>query len=326
MLRRERQIGQHIVLTVGQHHCRLWPALLHGPHHFCDLRLGRLLIPLGEDGAHRRRHHGLVAMGHVGQDVAHEVHPAPLPGCAGQHAGDGFLKSQVSIADHQSHPFQATSHQTPQKGHPEAGFLTGADVHAQDLPLARLPDTNGNDHRHAHDAMVLTHLDVQRIQPQVGIAGFQRPVAEGGHHLVQVPAQAGDLALVHAAQPQALDQLVDLARADAGDVGLLDNGHQGLLCSPSGLQEARVVDSLPQLGNAQRDLSDARLPGALPETVALRDAFRATLVTFSADLFADLQFHEELGQQSDAFPQEVAIEFDAHLAQVVTQCYNWFGH
>jgi hypothetical protein len=49
-----------------------------------------------------------------------------------------------------------------------------------------------------------------------------------------------DLAL-RDAQAERLHHLVDLARRDAGDVGLLDHGHERLLGAAARLQEAREV-------------------------------------------------------------------------------------
>src|SRR5690606_2514335 len=63
-------------------------------------------------------------------------------------------------------------------------------------------------------------------------------VAELGHLLVQLLADAGDLTLADAFQAQGLHQVVHLPGADAVDVSLLDDGQQGPFGPPAWLQEA----------------------------------------------------------------------------------------
>jgi hypothetical protein len=60
------------------------------------------------------------------------------------------------------------------------------------------------------------------VQEQVRITAFQRPRPEGVDVLIQCPADPADLALADP-QPEALDELIDPARRDAADVGLLDH-------------------------------------------------------------------------------------------------------
>jgi hypothetical protein len=56
-----------------------------------------------------------------------------------------------------------------------------------------------------------------------------------------------------------LDQLVDRARRDAQDIGVLDNGGQRLLGHPTRLKKVRKIAALAQFGDAQFDRSDPRL-------------------------------------------------------------------
>src|SRR3989344_5544517 len=64
-----------------------------------DLRCA-FLIGLKEDLADRGGDDSVLALGHIGQGIAHEVHPAALPGGA-HDAGDRALEALVSIGDDQ---------------------------------------------------------------------------------------------------------------------------------------------------------------------------------------------------------------------------------
>jgi hypothetical protein len=94
------------------------------------------------------------------------------------------------------------------------------------------------------------HLQVGGVDPQVGPVAFQRAVEEGRDPLVDFGAEPGDLALRDAAHAERLDEVVDRARRDALDVGLLDDGGQRLLRQPPRLQEAGEVRALPELRDA----------------------------------------------------------------------------
>src|SRR5579863_5689583 len=72
-------------------------------------------------------------------------------------------------------------------------------------------------------------LDVGRVEPEVGPLAFQGPVEEGGDLVVDLAAQAADLALGNAGHAHRTDQLVDRAGRDALDVGFLDHRGERLL-------------------------------------------------------------------------------------------------
>ena len=57
---------------------------------------------------HGRCHHVLARFGHVRQQVAQEVHPAPLPAAALEHPPDRCRQAQVGVRDHQPGSSQAT--------------------------------------------------------------------------------------------------------------------------------------------------------------------------------------------------------------------------
>jgi hypothetical protein len=102
----------------------------------------------------------------------------------------------------------------------------------------------GDDDRLGHHGGAVVGLHVGGVEEHVGQARVaERPVAEGGHELVELvelAADAGDLAL---ADPD-LDthgrhQVVHLARRDAVDVGFHDDGPEGTVDPPPRLQEGR---------------------------------------------------------------------------------------
>jgi len=77
----------------------------------------------------------------MGQDIAHEVHPATLPGGV-QDFGNRRLEPLMRIRDHQLDAAQAAPGQRAQKLDPEGLGLGGADRHAQHLAPAVAHRTN----------------------------------------------------------------------------------------------------------------------------------------------------------------------------------------
>src|SRR3990170_8112281 len=76
------------------------------------------------------------------------------------------------------------------------------------LSLAALSNAGGDDQRLAHDAMVVAHLQVERIQPDEGVLALQGAVAKRLHHFVELLADPGNAALIHPGQPQGLQQII----------------------------------------------------------------------------------------------------------------------
>ena len=76
--------------------------------------------------------------------------------------------------------------------------------------------------------------------------------AELGHLLVQLSEDQRDLALGDPRRrSERPHQVVDLARGDPVDVGLHDDGVEGLINAPAALQDAREEAPLAQLGDLQ---------------------------------------------------------------------------
>jgi len=167
----------------------------------------------------------------------------------------------VGIGDDELAAEQAALDQAAQERAPERLRLRLADVEADHLPAAGLVHAVGDDQALPDDAAAVPDLLDLRIEEQVGVAALERPLSERLDLLVEAGADARDLALGDA-QPERLDDLVDLARRDTGDVGLLDHRHQRLLGTLARLQEAREVAPPPELGDRQLELAGAGVPAA----------------------------------------------------------------
>ena len=146
----------------------------------------------------------------MGQQVAHEVDAAPLSSCA-EDPGRGGLQALVVVGDHQLHAAQAAAGEAAQEPGPEGLGLGRADRHAEDLAPALVVDRDRDGHRDRYDAPGLAHLQIGRIQPEIGPVTLQRPVEEALDLVVDLAAQPGDLALGDAGHAHGLHQVVDRA-------------------------------------------------------------------------------------------------------------------
>lgn len=111
--------------------------------------------------------------------------------------------------------------------------------------------------------MVLAHLQVQRIQPHVGIAAFKATIAESLCQLIQLLADAGHLALVNPSQTHGPQEIIYLPCAHSLHICGLHHTQQGLLRSAPRLQQAREGGAFPELWNTQWNLADSRLPDSI---------------------------------------------------------------
>ena len=85
------------------------------------------------------------------------------------------------------------------------------------------------------------------VEEQIRVAALQRPRPERLDVLIQRLADAADLGLGDP-EAEALDQLVDAARRDPADIGLLDDPEQRLLGTLARLEDAREVAAPADLG------------------------------------------------------------------------------
>ena len=179
--------------------------------------------------------------------------PAALDGRAGHHRADSLAQAEVGVGDDQLHPSQPAGLQAAQEGGPEGAVLAVADGEAQDLAAAIPAHASGDHHGLGDHPAVDPGLAVGGVHEHIGeaLAG-QRAVPERRDLLVEVSADAGDLALADAAVgTQRPDQVVDLTGRDAVQIRLHDHREQGLIDPAAALQQAGEERPGPQLGDAQ---------------------------------------------------------------------------
>lgn len=77
--------------------------------------------------------------------------PAPLPGGACEHSGDGSLQTLVGVGDDEGRPAEAPSHQGAEEGSPEGVVLARPDVDTEDLAPTVRGHPHGDDRGHGDD-------------------------------------------------------------------------------------------------------------------------------------------------------------------------------
>jgi len=214
VLRREADVGEHVVLDLVHEGGELRPAGAELVGHVPPGLPGAAAVGLHEGLTDRGCHHGVLAARHVSERVAHEVDPAALPGGADD-AGDGRLQPLVRVRDRQLHALEAAADEILEEARPEGLRLGGADVQADDLAPSIGVGGDGDYGRDRDDAPALAHLEVSRVEPDIGPVPLQRALQEGPDALVDLLAQLRDLALRDAAQPHGLDEVVDLVDTPA---------------------------------------------------------------------------------------------------------------
>ena len=174
----EAHVGQHVGLGLVHQVRQLGHLGAELVGHLAPLGLGGHGILLGEGGGDEGRHHAPALLAGMGEEVAHEVDPAPLPGGVEDPGGAG-LEAFVVIGDHQFHAAQAAPGQGAQELGPKGLGLRDADRHAQDFAPAPIVDAHGDDHGDRDDAPGLAHLHIGGVQPEIGPVAFQGALKEG---------------------------------------------------------------------------------------------------------------------------------------------------
>jgi hypothetical protein len=77
---------------------------------------------------------------------------------------------------------------------------------------------------HADDPPRTPHLDAGGIQPEIGPFALQLPIKEGVNAVVDLDAEAGDLALGDAGHAHRFHQIIDRAGRETLTAGFLDHG------------------------------------------------------------------------------------------------------
>jgi hypothetical protein len=96
---------------------------------------------------------------------------------------DGLDQPTVVVTDDQPDAVQAALDERADEARPGAALVVaGGQLEAEDAPLTRGGHAGCHQSGHGHHPPALAHLDVGRIEPQVGIGLVgQRAAAEGGH-------------------------------------------------------------------------------------------------------------------------------------------------
>lgn len=97
------------------------------------------------------------------------VDATALPGGPAEDAGERSLQALMRVADHQLHSLEPAPDQAAQELAPEGLLLADPHRKAQHFALPRRAHTDRDHHRLADAAVVLAHLEVEHIEPQVGI-------------------------------------------------------------------------------------------------------------------------------------------------------------
>jgi len=124
----------------------------------------------------------------MGEHIAHEVDAAALPSGV-EHLGDGAFDALMGVRDDELNPTQTTSRELAQECGPECLGLGGTYIHTENLAPAVAVDADRDDHGDRHDATVLAHLHVGRVDPQIRPVSFYGAGEEGFHLLVDLLAQ-----------------------------------------------------------------------------------------------------------------------------------------
>ena len=242
------------------------------------------------------------------------MHPASLPGRAEQHRRDGLLEPGVGIGDDQLHPTQAAGFEAAQKRGPERPVLGVAHGEPEDFPPTVGPNPGGDYDSLRHDPVVHPGLAVGGIQEHVRklLAG-QGAVPERAHFLVQVSADPRHLRLGDTRiRAQRFDQVVDLARRDAVQVGLHHHREQGLVDPAAPVQQGGEERAGAQLGDPQRKVAGVRRQGAGARPVALRGPCVGPFPGLGADrrgeLGVDQGLVHRLGRDPDPFAGVTGLE------------------
>jgi hypothetical protein len=254
------------------------------------------------------------------------VDAAALPGGTDEYLGDRLFEAEVRVRGDQADAAEAAADQLTQEGPPELQVLGRTHVQAEHLAFPAAPDAGRDEHRHRDHAPVLPDLLEGGIQHQVGVLAVEGPAPKGVDLGVQLLADPAHLVLRDALDAERLGKGVDVAGAEAVDVGLLDHREQRLLMTPAGFQQAWEVAARPQLGDVELDGADAGVPLPLPVAVAVGQPGLRAFVGAGADQLGHLGVHQLLRQQLQAVAQKLGVRTLLRLAQQVQQCHPRVGH
>jgi hypothetical protein len=233
------------------------------------------------------------------------------------------------VADDEADAMEAARDETADEAWPGAALVVaGGELEPEHASLAGGRHAGRDEDRHRHDPPALADLDVRRVEPDVRVGDLaERSGPERLDLGVERGAHPADLALADALDPEGPHQVVDPARADPAEVGLLDDREEGPFRPPPGLEQGREVRPVADPRDGQLDRPDPGIPAPIAVAVAVgHSAPRVALAAWHAGQLADLGLHDRLGEHPDALAQQVDVAVGARLAQGLEQGHPVIGH
>ncbi len=133
----------------------------------------------------RSRDHALLALGHVGQGVAHPMNATPLRRGANDPA-DRRFQPLLRVGDDKLHALETATNHALEEGRPEGLGFGWADVEPDDLALAVGVGGDSDYRRERDDATALALLEVGGVQSQIRSLAAKRAVKESADRVVDV--------------------------------------------------------------------------------------------------------------------------------------------
>ncbi len=164
-------------------------------------------------------------------------------------------------------------------------------------------------------------LDVRRVEEHVREGGVaEGPVAERRDHRVELGADTRHLALADPGiDAQRGDEVVDLARADAVDVGLHHDRPEGSVDPPARLEQGREERAGPELRDAQLDVPGLRRQEPAPTPVPVGRPAIAPLVPDGPDRLVGLELDELLEDEGHRIAHDVGAATGANRVEQLGQ-------
>jgi hypothetical protein len=306
MLAGEALAGQHVILGPAHQIRELRMARLKRVDQPGPMLFRRGQRVLAEGGSERRGDDWIVLLADASKCVAHEVDAAALDGRT-EHLCRGGLQPLMIVGDDQAGAAQSAIGQRTQKLVPEDFDFTWLDSDTQNLAASVQVDRHGHYGSDAHDPTATADLDVSRVKPEIGQLAFQRTVQECIDAFINLAAEPPGLSLRSASHSHRLDQIIEGARRQAPNIGLLNDSRYSILRHPARLKELGQVAALAQLRDLHVDPSCTRFPSSAPVSVAVVHTVAAAFLRRGAAELIDARRHEAVGDEPEHLGKQVAV-------------------
>ena len=249
------------------------------------------------------------------------VRPAPLPGGAGQHRGDGVHQPGVVIAGHQLHAGQAAGGQAAQERQPARAVLGAGHVDAEDLAAPVGVDAGRDQAVHVDGAgrprgpSGSAHRSSRTCTARGPAAGSGRTPRSSSSSAAMAltcdfdrpttPREAASFSTRRVDTPSRYDVATDRGQRPLGAAAVL--------------QERREVRPVPQLRDGQLDRPGPGVPLPPPVAVAGVHPVRRDLPVARVAADLDVGVHHLLGELPDHRPQQVRARRRQRLLERVTR-------